>query len=195
MPKGSYKKSETRGHPNVHEGYLLHEHKGYILNGQSLGQVTKGHYKIKVTNMSCDQTWVRLNSFWFDSTQSQKAFIRLMTHNGFTRIDSISSRLKMDFWNLIEIDSWLKKLSECFDSNQLTTQKNPEFWFELTHDSKNFRILNRIKSWLNYSNQLLISLNFLGFQSISFTFFGISLNFVDLFWDFTKHCWPFLGIR
>ena len=47
-----------------------------------------------------------------------------MTHNGFTTLEliQISSRRKMDFGNLIQIDSRLKKLSEYFDSNQLTNQ-------------------------------------------------------------------------
>ena len=35
----------------------------------------------------------------------------------------ISSRLKMDFGNLIKIDSRLKNLQEYFDSYQLITQK------------------------------------------------------------------------
>ena len=46
----------------------------------------------------------------------------------------INSRLKMDLWNLIEIDWRLKKL--------------PEFWFKSTHDS-NSRILVTIRPWLN----------------------------------------------
>ena len=53
-----------------------------------------------------------LRKFWFDSA---------MTHNGFTKMIQISSWLKMDFWNLIQSDSWLKKLPEYFDSNQLKT--------------------------------------------------------------------------
>ena len=35
----------------------------------------------------------------------------------------ISSRLKTDFGNLIQIDSRLKKLPEYFESNQLTAKK------------------------------------------------------------------------
>ena len=34
-------------------------------------------------------------------------------------------------------------------------------------------ILIRIKSWLNYSNQVLISSTFLGFHAMSLTFFGV----------------------
>ena len=73
----------------------------------------------------------------FYSTQSQKVLIRL---NSWLTMASqeliqISCPLKMDFWNLIPIDSRLKMLQEDFDSNQITSQKIS-------------RILIRIDSWL-----------------------------------------------
>ena len=89
--------------------------------------------------------------------------IQLMTHNGFARIDSNQLATPNGF--LI------------FDSNRLPTLKAsrtfwfkstydsksfPGFWFKSTHDSKISGILIRIKSWLNDSNQLLISLTFFG---------------------------------
>ena len=98
----------------------------------------------------------------------------------------ISPWLKMDFWKLNQIDSRLKKLPEYFYSNQLTTQKTfQNFDSNRLMTQKLSGILIRIKSWLNDSNQLLISL----------TFFGPSLNFVDLFWAYTKFRWPFLGFH
>ena len=45
-----------------------------------------------------------------------------MTHNCFTRLHSVNSRLKMDVWNLFRIDSRFKSFQN-FDSNQLTAQK------------------------------------------------------------------------
>ena len=101
-------------------------------------------------------------------------------------LTQISSRLKIDFWNVIQIDSRLKK--------------SGIFWFKLSHDSKqnsrNFVQIDSwpkktiwnidgIKSWLNDSNQLLISL----------TFFGLSYKFISPFWSFTKFRWPFLAFH
>ena len=45
----------------------------------------------------------------------------------------------------------------------------------------------RINCWFRW--------HFLGFHSISLTFLGFSLNFVQLFWAFTKFHWPFWGIQ
>ena len=85
-----------------------------------------------------------------------------------------------------------------FDSNRLMTQKASRiFWFKSTHESKAFQnfdssrlmpqtlswILIWIKSWLNDSNQVFISWPLL----------GPSVKVVELFWDFTKFRWPFLG--
>ena len=50
-----------------------------------------------------------------------------MTNNALQELIQISSWLKMDFWNVIQINSRLKKLPEQFDSNQLTTKKLPNF--------------------------------------------------------------------
>ena len=111
----------------------------------------------------------------FDSTRPYKVLIRL--NSWFTmalqELIQISSRLKMDFWVKIQIESRLKNLSEYFDSNQLATQKGfQNFDLNRLMTQKLSRILNLIKSWLNDSNPLLISL----------AFFGLSLNFVGLFW-------------
>ena len=40
---------------------ILHEYQGHTKKGQGQGQVTKGHYKIKVINIPCD-TWVILRA-------------------------------------------------------------------------------------------------------------------------------------
>ena len=45
----------------------------------------------------------------------------------------------------------------------------------------------RINCWFRW--------HFLGFHSISLMFLGFSLNFVQLFWAFTKFHWPFWGIQ
>ena len=121
--------------------------------------------------------------FLFDSTQSQKVFILLNSWLTMALQDliQISSRLKLisKIWFNSTHDS--KSFQNIFIQINLRLKNFPEFWFESTHDSKNSKILIRIKSWLNDSNHLLISL----------TFFGLSVNFVDLFWGFTKFCWPF----
>ena len=64
--------------------------------------------------------------FLFDLTKSQKVLIRLNSWHTMALQEwfQISSRLKMDFWNVIQIDSLLKKLPEYFDSNQLKTKKS-----------------------------------------------------------------------
>ena len=119
-------------------------------------------------------------------------FRKLMTHNGFTGIDS----------NQLTTQNGFLKL----DSNRLTTQKAsrilwiksthdsknfPRFWFKSTHDSKNWNIdLNRVMTqWLE-STVYFVDL-FWGFHLISLTFFGLSLNLVHLFWAFTQFCWLF----
>ena len=97
------------------------------------------------TGIHCTLVWL---IFLFDSTQSQKVLIYWYgsTHDSqwFYNNWFKSTRLKMDLWNVIQIDSWLKKLPEfwfkstltkCFqnlDSNQLLTR-----WcysFPVSHD-------------------------------------------------------------
>ena len=118
-----------------------------------------------------------LRIFWFDSTLDSQWLHKidsnhLTTQKGFLKFNS--NRLTT------------QKPSEYFDSNQLMTQKTfKNFDWNRLMTWKFSGILIRIKSWFNDSNQLLIFL----------TFFGPSLNFVDLFWDFPKFRWPFLGIR
>ena len=98
------------------------------------------------------QTWVRLIFFIrFNSVSESFDSIQLMTHNGFTRINSNQLTTQNGlpkFDGLIQIDSRLKMLPEfwfkCthdrtafqnFDSDQLMTQKTQECWFGPTHDS------------------------------------------------------------
>ena len=62
--------------------------------------------------------------FLFDSTKSQEALIltQLMNYNGFQELIQIDPRLKMVFWNLIQIDSTQMAFQK-FDSNLLMNQK------------------------------------------------------------------------
>ena len=93
-----------------------------------------------------DQTWVHsIFCIRFNSVSESLDSTQPMTHNGFTGIDSNRLKTQETFQN--------------FDSNRLMTKKNSG-------------ILIRIKSRLNDSNQLLISLTFLSFQSISLPFLG-----------------------
>ena len=86
-----------------------------------------------------------------------------MTHNVFTRIDSNQLMTQNGFLKFDLDRLTAQKAFRNFDSNRLMTQKLSI-------------MLIRIKSWLNDSNQLLISL----------TVFGLSVNFIDLFRNFTK---------
>ena len=72
---------------------------------------------------SHNQTWVRL--IFFHSIQlSPRKFQFESTHDSQWLYKTwFKSNFKMDLWNLIQTDSWLKKLSGYFGSNQLTTQK------------------------------------------------------------------------
>ena len=72
-----------------------------------------------------NQTQVRLKIFFvrfnsvsesFDSTQPWLTM-------ALQELIQISSRLKIDLWNLIQIDSRHKKIPEYFDSKQFTTKK------------------------------------------------------------------------
>ena len=120
------------------------------------------------------------NSFFlFDTTQSQKVFIRLNSWltMALQELIQISSRPKVAFWNLTQIDPRLKKLPEFFDSNQLKTQETfQNFYSNRPMTQKLSWILIRMKSYLNDSNQCWFRWPFLGF----------SLNFVGLFWTFTQ---------
>ena len=77
----------------------------HLSDGGVLAGIGTTHFLIRFNSVSGS----------FDSTQ-------LMTRNGFTGLDSDQLILKMDFFNLIQIDSRLKSFQN-FDSNQLTTQK------------------------------------------------------------------------
>ena len=104
-------------------------------------------------------TWVRLN-FLFDSTQFRKILIRLnwsWLTVALQEVIQISSQLKMDFWSLIQVCIWIKNL-----------------W-----------ILNRINSWLNDSNQLLISL------ACFWAFIQFHWPFLDFHWIELVFCWAF----
>ena len=136
-------------------------------------------------------------NIFFRINYSQKVLIRLNSWLTMVlqELIQISSRLKMDFWKLIQIDSrpksfkdifiqinsWLKKIQD-FDSNQLMTQKTWNI------------DLNRVMTQWFESTIDLVDL-FLGFHSISLTFFGLSLNFVYLFGVFNKFRWPFWDIQ
>ena len=101
-----------------------------------------------------------LRKLWFDSTNC--------SHRLYKNWIKISSRPKMDLWNLIQIDSWLKRYLIQINSRLKTLQ--------------NFD-LNRLvaqKIWNIDSNQVMTQ----WFQS--------TVDFVDLsfFWAFTKFCWP-----
>ena len=95
----------------------------------------------------------------------------------------------MDFRNRIQIDPRLQKLSWYFDSTH-DSKKLPRMLIQInTWLKKVCGILIRINSLLNESNQLFISLTFLG-VSLSFVdLFGLSLKFVDLFGHSTKVPW------
>ena len=84
------------------------------------------------------QTWVR-PIFSFDSTQPQKVLIRLMTHNGFTRLDSNPLTIQCGF---------LK-----FASNRLTTQKASRILIQTTSRLKNFS-----ESWFEATHDLMMLL-------------------------------------
>ena len=129
---------------------------------------------------------ISLRKFWFDSTHDSQWFYR----NWFKSAHDSK-------WIS---ENWFKSIHD--------RKVSRTFLFKSTHDSKKSRILIQInswlkklgililiESWLNDSNQLLISLTFswaftqfrwpfLGFHSISFIFFGFSINFVDLFGAF-----------
>ena len=125
----------------------------------------------------------------FDSTQ-------LMTHNGFTGIDSNQLTTQNGFLKIDSNRFTTEKFQGHFYSNQLMTKKKlSRILIQINSWLKKPGILIWIESWLNDSNQLLISLTFswaftqfrwpfLGFHSISFIFLGFSINFVDLFGTF-----------
>ena len=116
-------------------------------------------------------------NFLFDSTQSQKALIHpTITQNDSTRIDLNQLLTQNEFLNLIQIDSPLKKNPEYFDSNQLTTQKT----FQRLDLN---RLMTQKSIWNIDSTQVMTQL------------FESSINFVDLFWAFTKISWLFLGFH
>ena len=103
-----------------------------------------------------------LRKHWFDSTHDS------------------NPRLKMDYWNLFQIDSRLKK--------------PPEFWFKSTHDSKNFWF-DSTHDWM-----MLFILSFVwpicGIQLnywLGWPFFGLSTQVLisyDLFWAFDSKAAP-----
>ena len=118
-----------------------------------------------------DSQWLYTN--WFKSAHNSK----WISENGFKLTHYSKSFTDI----LIHIDSWLEKLPRILIQIN-SWLKNLEYWFESSHDS-----IIRINCWFRWP--------FLGFHSISLTFFGFSLNFVYLFGTFTKFHWPFLGIQ
>ena len=123
-----------------------------------------------------DSNQLSLRRFWFDSTHDSQWLNRnwfKSAHDSkwICEIWIKSTDDSKSFKNiLIQINSWLKKLSNILiQINSWLIKSGILIW---------------IKSLLNDSNQLLISLTFLGFHWISLTFFGFSLNFVGLFWGF-----------
>ena len=139
--------------------FVLHSlHSGRILPNSSISFTA-----IRIIRR---QTWVRFN-FLFDSAQSQSFDSpKLMTHNGLTRIDSNQLTTQNDFWNLIQIDSLLKKLPEYFDSIQFTTKTTFQ-------NSDSNRLMTRKAIWNIDSNLVMTH------------WFESTVDFVDVFGDFT----------
>ena len=95
----------------------------------------------------------------------------------------INSQLNIDFWNLIQINSRLKKPPEFLFKSTHDSKKNfSECWFESTHDN------GAIHSQLRMS--------FLGYSTLLLTwygFFGLSipgLTSYDPFWAFDSNAFP-----
>ena len=88
--------------------------------------------------------------FSFDLTQSQKTSIWLNSWRimALQELIQTNSRLKINIWNLIQVDSLLKKLSKVL--------------FKSTLDTKNLQNLIWINSWLNYAIHFQFRITFLG---------------------------------
>ena len=96
-----------------------------------------------------------------------------LTQNGFLKFDSnrlMTSRISFN------------KLQEYFDSNQLTTQTLSRMLIQIDSWLKKLSgILIRIKSWLNDSIQLFISLTCFGFSLNFVDLFGFQLIYLIFF--------------
>ena len=151
-------------------------------------RVTDRSYTAGNTNTPQTQSYfshfliqLSLRKSWFDSTHDSRWLYKnwLKSAHDLKWIGEIWFKSTHDskiFRNiLILINSRLKNF--------------PKFWFKSTYDSKSSH--DSIKEyWLKSSHASMIRINcwlrwhFLGFHSLSLTFFGLSLTFVDLFWAF-----------
>ena len=116
-----------------------------------------------------------------DSTQSHKVLIRLNSWLTMVlqELTQINSRLKNDFWNLIQSTHGLKSF-QSYDSDQLTTQKTVQ-----NLDSN--RLMTHKSIWNIDSNKVVTQ----WFEStVDFVdLFWASLNFDDLFGHSTQVPW------
>ena len=139
-----------------------------------------------------DSFFIRINSLSESFDSNQPVWLKMALQE----MIQISSRHKMTFWNLFQLDSWLKrfqnvliqinsrlkKLSRFLIRINSWLKNHLEYWFDSSHDS-----MIRINCWFRWP--------FLGLSLDVVDLFGFSLNFADLVGAFTKFRWPFLGIR
>ena len=133
----------------------------------------------KTKGPSSTQTWNWVRHTFLRCYSVSESFYssRLMTHNGFTRIDS----------NQLTNQSRFLK----FDSNRLMTQKASRFFIQINSRlNKLFRILIRINSWLN---DVIHSLFVWPLWA-----FNLTADLVWTYWGFPLKFWlrmTFLAIR
>ena len=119
---------------------------------------------------------------WFNSVSESFDSTQVMTHNDLTRIDSNHLTTQNGFLKFDSNKLTTQKTSEYFSSNQLTTQLSgiliqSDLW--LTNTIWNIGLNQVMTQWFK-STADFVDL-FWAFAQFRLTFFGTSLNFVDLF--------------
>ena len=88
----------------------------------------------------------------------------------------INYRLKINFWNLIQIDSGFKKLAEFWFKSAHDSRNFSKSWFESTHDSMMLFIPSFVWPFLGVQLYRWLGMTFLGFStqksSLRMNFFG-----------------------